>query len=169
MSRPVSVSLPDGARWVPIHSAAAELALSVDAVRRRMRSGAIASRQVQRGRGNSYVVEVAIDSRGAPIASPEPPPLAAPREAAATAVLGELLREAVERAERNASAAALWQARAEMLGYDRALVAGTTPEPRTEPRTDAQTAQTPPTPRLELAPTWRSRLASLWRHPVIAV
>jgi hypothetical protein len=153
---------------VPIHDAAIELRLSVDAVRRRIRSGAIASRQRKRGRGTAYIVEVAVDERGTPIAAAEPPPMAAPRETAPqpAVVLAELVRELTDRAERHAAAAAMWQARAEMLGYDRALP---TPQESAISRdSEGVAVRTPETSTVSVERGFWPRLAARWRHSAVA-
>jgi len=119
--------------WVGLRDAASALGLSVHAVRRRLRSGELAGRQIETKFGHAWLVQVdradgnaapaqplRPPSEGAaqPLRSPGDTPSATPYEGggdASLAGLVELVRELQGEVVRRSEAAAMWQARAEFL------------------------------------------------------
>jgi hypothetical protein len=145
------------AAWVPLAAAARQLGISVDTARRRIKKGqwpAGATRQ--RSTAQGFTWEVDLGALRIPAADPGSTPAEAPptraHPAAEAGHLAALLREAQAEALRRAEAAAMWQARAEML-------AGQLEQAQTELRAlkapDAgPPAAAPPAPEQEPPKRW---------------
>jgi hypothetical protein len=105
--------------WVPLAEAADQLGVSKDALRRRIRRGTIPNRKIETRYGPTY--EVRIEDVAATVAdgihqtNGHHPGTAATVTPATLAQFAALVRDLSERSERNAAAAAMWQARAELL------------------------------------------------------
>jgi hypothetical protein len=108
-----------GDRWVPLAQAADQLGVSRDALRRRIRRGTLPSRQVETRYGPTY--EVQISEASATLAGGDHqgnghhPGVSATVTTATLDAFATLVRDLSDRSERNAAAAAMWQARAELL------------------------------------------------------
>jgi hypothetical protein len=108
---------PDGEVWLPLAEAAPRLGLSRHQLRRRIRAGQIANRQVQGLHGLTY--EVCLDSDATvPSASRHPDDRNGDATVMVTPPLAELVslvRDTQTQLLQATAAAAMWQTRAEML------------------------------------------------------
>jgi hypothetical protein len=108
-----------GAGWLSLAAAAEQMGVSRDALRRRIRRGTIPARQVTTRYGPTYEVQLADVTASVADAARQTDGHYAGTTATVTATslaeLTTLVRDLGERSERNAAAAAMWQARAEML------------------------------------------------------
>ena len=129
-------ALGDG--WVTLAEAAGLLGVSVDTIRRRLRKGAFEAQQVPTQHGPAWMVRLGDVPTVLPTGS------STPRQDAASLELVHLVRDLQAELLRRSEAAAMWQARAEMLGHQlRALEA---PRPH-QTATDArETAESPDPP-----------------------
>jgi hypothetical protein len=114
-------------QWLSLEEAAQQLGVSVHAVRRRLKKGAITARQVSTRYGPAWQVSL----NGAvtlPQDSREPDARVAQAlrdpDATVTADLVALVERQQQQIVENASAAAMWQARAEMLAGELADARG---------------------------------------------
>jgi hypothetical protein len=155
---------PDTQVWLPLGEAASRLGLSRHQLRRRVRAGQLASRQVQGPHGLAY--EVCLDP-DATVASGLRHPDDRNGDATATvtpplAELVSLVRDTQAELVRTAAAAAMWQARAEHLGaqveqLQRALPAPTlTEEPLGGPSATSVSEPTREPSKNGLGRWWRA-------------
>lgn len=111
---------PDAETWLPLAEAAAQLGLSRSQLRRRIRAGQIASRQIPGPHGPAYEVRIVSADPDVTVTStarhandrhPAGSVTVTPPLAELVALIRDLQADVVSKAE----AAAMWQARAEYL------------------------------------------------------
>jgi hypothetical protein len=147
--------------WVPLAEAADHLGLSRDALRRRIRRGTIPSRKIETRYGLTY--EVQLGEAPATLTDADRHSNGHQSGASATvtpaslAAFATLVRDITERSERNAAAAAMWQARAEFLAsqLEQAQLALAAPK---EP-SDNDAVETPQRPAMSSWRRWWHALA----------
>ena len=141
---------PDAAMWLPLNEAAARLGLSRHQLRRRVRAGQIASRQVQGPHGLAYEVSLDPDTT---VTSGSRHPNDSHGDATVTvtpplAELVSLVRDTQAQLLQATAAAAMWQTRAEMLASQLEQAQRALPAPTT-----AETAPGSPSANGAVAPT----------------